>query len=107
MEKHNQSLINFISESAKIGNNVKIWHFSYVGNNTEIGDNVSIGSLVHIDYNVRAVFKAGVSVGRNSVVAMGAVVTKDVPPDVVVMGHPATVRYSRDEYEAKKKSWNS
>jgi acetyltransferase-like isoleucine patch superfamily enzyme len=38
---------------------------------------------------------------------MGAVVTKDVPPDVVVMGHPATVRYSRDEYEAKKKSWNS
>jgi acyl-[acyl carrier protein]--UDP-N-acetylglucosamine O-acyltransferase len=49
MEKHNQSLINFISESAKIGNNVKIWHFSYVGNNTEIGDNVSIGSLVHID----------------------------------------------------------
>lgn len=55
----------------------------------------------------RAVFKAGVSVGRNSVVAMGAVVTKDVPPDVVVMGHPATVRYSRDEYEAKKKSWNS
>lgn len=163
MEKHNQSLINFISESAKIGNNVKIWHFSYVGNNTEIGDNVSIGSLVHIDYNVkigentriegsvyippltkigknvfigpcaaftndpypmsprmigvvvedgaiiggRAVFKAGVTVGRNSVVAMGAVVTKDVPPDVVVMGHPATVRYSRGEYETKKKIWNS
>ncbi len=55
----------------------------------------------------RAVFRAGVTVGKNSVVAMGAVVTKDVPPDVVVMGHPATVRYTRDEYEAKKRNWNS
>jgi acetyltransferase-like isoleucine patch superfamily enzyme len=44
---------NFISEKAKIGDNVKIWHFSYVGDNTEIGDNVKIGSLVHIDYNVK------------------------------------------------------
>src|SRR6188472_788303 len=53
MVKQSGSLINYISESAKIGKNVKIWHFSYVGNNTEIGDNVSIGSLVHIDYNVK------------------------------------------------------
>ena len=44
---------NFISEKAKIGNNVKIWHFTYVGDNTVIGDNVKIGSLVHIDYNVK------------------------------------------------------
>jgi acetyltransferase-like isoleucine patch superfamily enzyme len=163
MEKQSDNLINFISETAKVGNNVKIWHFSYIGNNTEIGDNVSIGSLVHIDYNVkigdntriegsvyipplttigknvfigpcvtftndpypmspkmigvvvedgaiiggRAVFKAGITVGKNSVVAMGAVVTKDVPPNVVVMGHPATIRYSREEYDVKKKNWNS
>ncbi len=163
MEKDNNNLINFVSNSAKIGRNVKIWHFSYIGNNTDIGDNVSIGSLVHIDYNVkigdntriegsvyipplttigknvfigpcvtftndpypmspkmtgvivedgaiiggRAVFKAGISVGKNSVVAMGAVVTKNVPPNVVVMGHPATIRYSRDEYDIKKKKWNS
>ena len=163
MEMSSNSLINFISETAKIGKNVKIWHFSYIGNNSEIGDNVSIGSLVHIDYNVkigantriegsvyipplttigknvligpcetftndpypmspkmtgvvvedgaivggRAVFKAGITVGKNSVIAMGAVVTKDVPPNVVVMGHPATVRYSREEYDQKKKNWNS
>ena len=31
---------NFISEKAKIGDNVKIWHFTYVGDNVEIGDNV-------------------------------------------------------------------
>jgi len=163
MKKPDNNLINYVSESAKIGKNVKIWHFSYIGNNTEIGDDVSIGSLVHIDYEVkigdntriegsvyippltkignnvfigpcasftndpypmspkmigvtvedgaiiggRAVLKAGITIGKNSVVAMGAVVTKDVPPNVVVIGHPATIRYSRKEYDRKKKNWNS
>lgn len=49
---------NYISEKAKIGKNVSVWHFSYIGDNTEIGDNVKIGSLVHIDYDVK--------VGENS-----------------------------------------
>lgn len=43
---------NHVSEKAKIGKNVRIWHFAYVGDNTIIGDNVKIGSLAHIDYNV-------------------------------------------------------
>ncbi len=43
---------NHISETAKIGKNVRIWHFAYVGDNTVIGDNVKIGSLAHVDYNV-------------------------------------------------------
>lgn len=43
---------NHISEKAKIGKNVRIWHFAYVGDNTTIGDNVKIGSLAHVDYNV-------------------------------------------------------
>ena len=154
---------NYISETAKIGKNVKVWHFAYVGDNTTIEDNVMIGSLTHIDYGVkigentriegavyippltmigrnvfigpgatftndpypmsskmigvtvedgaiigsRAVMKPGVKVGKNSVVAMAAVVTKDVPADVVVIGHPARVKYSRDEYDKKRASWNS
>ncbi len=154
-------ITNFISDKAKIGQNVKIWHFSYVGADTEIGDNVKIGSLVHIDYNVkigansliegavyipplsrignnvfigpaaaltndpfppsgkmigvtiedgaiigsRAVIKAGVTIGKNSVVAMGAVVTKDVPPNTVVIGVPAKEKYSREEYDKKQKQW--
>ncbi len=44
---------NFISDKAKIGKNVSVWHFAYVGDNTELGDNVSIGSLAHIDYDVK------------------------------------------------------
>ncbi len=39
---------------------------------------------------------AGVTVGKGSVVAAGAVVTKDVPPYSVVAGAPATVIKSRN-----------
>lgn len=154
---------NFISEKAKMGKNVRIWHFTYVGDNTVIGDNVKIGSLAHIDYDVkigentmieglvyipplsrigknvfigpaaaltndpypaskklvgvtiedgvvigsRAVIKAGITVGKNSVVAMGAVVTKDVPSNVVVAGVPAKIKYTREEYDKKKKDWEN
>jgi acetyltransferase-like isoleucine patch superfamily enzyme len=157
------SVINFISPNAKIGENVKIWHFAYVGDNTSIGNNVMIGSLTHVDYDVRignncriegsvyipplteigndvfigpgatftndpypmskkmtgvvvedgaiiggrSVFKPGVKIGKNSVIAMASVVTKDVPSNVVVMGHPAVIKYSREEYNRKKDKWNS
>lgn len=49
----------------------------------KICDNVWIG--------MNAVILKGVTVGENSVVAAGAVVTKSVEPNVVVAGNPATV----------------
>lgn len=39
----------------------------------------------------------GVHIGRNSVVGFRAVVTRDVPPDVVVAGNPAKVVRQLDE----------
>lgn len=48
-----------------------------------IGENVWIGSSVTII--------PGVTIGNNSVVAAGAVVTKDVPENTVVAGVPAKV----------------
>lgn len=49
-----------------------------------IGNNVWIGG--------RAVILPGVSIGDEAVVAAGAVVTRDVPPGVLVMGNPAVAR---------------
>lgn len=48
-----------------------------------IGDNVWIGG--------RAVINPGVTIGDNAVIASGAIVTKDVPADVVVGGNPAEI----------------
>ncbi len=48
-----------------------------------IGDNVWLGD--------HATVLKGVTIGENSVVAARAVVTRDVPPNVVVAGNPARV----------------
>lgn len=48
-----------------------------------IGDNVWIGGM--------AVICPGVTIGANSVIGAGAVVTKDIPADVVAVGNPARV----------------
>jgi len=161
--KKSPKVPNLISPKAKLGENVRVWNYTYVGGDTTIGDNTKIGSLAHVDYNVvigknckieglayiaplsrigndvfigpgavltndpypmsnkmigvkvedgamicaRAVVKAGVTVGKNSVVGMGAVVTKDVPPETVVIGVPAKIVYSREEYEKKRVAWNN
>ena len=53
------------------------------GNYVRIGDNVWIGGGVSII--------GGVTIGKNSVVAAGSVVIRDVPPDTLVAGNPARV----------------
>jgi acetyltransferase-like isoleucine patch superfamily enzyme len=44
-----------------------------------------------------------ITISKNSVIAAGSVVTKDVPSEVVVMGIPAKKTMTRKEYETKKK----
>ena len=83
-------IIQYVSKTAKIGKNVKIWHFAYVGDNTIIGDNVMIGSLAHIDYEVRignntriegSVYIPPLTViGNNVFIAPGATFTNDPYP---------------------------
>ena len=46
---------------------------------------------------IGAIICPGVTIGRNAVVAAGAVVTKDVPDNVVVGGNPAKVIKKIDE----------
>lgn len=53
------------------------------GKPVTVGDDVWIGG--------RAVLNPGVTVGNGSVVASGAVVTRDVPDNIVVQGNPAAI----------------
>ncbi|MGB8957937.1 MAG: acyltransferase [Candidatus Aminicenantales bacterium] len=77
-----------------IGDRVNISHGTYIlshagfqdlkpGQKTVIEDDVKIF--------VNSVILPGVRIGRNSTVGASSVVTKDVPPNVVVMGNPARV----------------
>jgi maltose O-acetyltransferase len=59
------------------------------GKPVKIGNNVWIGG--------RSVINPGVTIGDNAVVASGAVVTKDVPDNVVVGGNPARIIKRIDE----------
>lgn len=88
---------NFVSKKAKIGKNVKIWHFTYVGDKTVIGDNVKIGSLAHIDYDVRIGANSMIEgmvyippksrIGKNVFIGPAATLTNDpYPPSHKLVG---------------------
>lgn len=92
-----------------------------IGNNVMIAPNVTISTTGHpVDPTVRitgqqfsqtvtlednvwigsgAVINPGVTIGRNSVIGAGSVVTKDIPADVVAAGVPCRVLRSIGEQD--------
>ena len=56
---------------------------------TTIAKPIKIGKRVWI--GIAATVLPGVNIGDNSIIGAGAVVTKDVPPNVIVAGNPARI----------------
>jgi maltose O-acetyltransferase len=92
----------------KIGNNVTIAPQAYLlthdastkrlNNHTKIGsitveDNVFIGA--------RALILPGITIGKNSIIAAGSIVTKSIPEGSIVSGNPAQVIYTIEKYIEK------
>lgn len=116
-----------IDYNVKIGRNCKIEGMAYIPSMTVIEDDVFIGpgviftndpypmstkmKGVHVERGAvicaGAVLKAGIRVGANSVVGMGAIITKDVPPRTVVYGSPARSKYTQEIYLEKKRVWEA
>lgn len=117
--------LTHIDHHVKIGDHCKIQGMVYIPPETIIGDRVFIGPgvvftndpyppsghLVGVNVGsdvvicASAVIKAGVKIGKSSVIGMGAVVTHDVEPETVVYGNPANYQYSLEEYQKRRTQW--
>lgn len=105
-----------VNYETKIGSHTKIMDNSHITGDMIIGDHVFISVMVsstndnsmgrdadateklagpiiedYVTVGASAVLLPGVKIGYNSIVGAGAVVTKDVPANKVVMGVPARV----------------
>ena len=81
-----------------------VWVFRHNEEDKDIDvfGKITIGNNVHIGVN--AIIMPNVTIGDNCVVGCGAVVTKDVPSNSVVVGVPARVIETIDEYYKKVKT---
>jgi len=84
-----------VGANCKLGPGVHLYAATHPLDPGERATGVEYGKPVTVGENVwvggRAVLTPGVSIGDDSVVGAGAVVTEDVPEGVVVQGNPATV----------------
>lgn len=82
-----------------------IGHDSKIGKHCSLNGRVALAGYVTIgDYSylgMGAFIKDGVKIGKRAIVGMAAVVTKDVPDNVTVMGSPA-MRVEQFKEQRKK-----
>lgn len=84
-----------IGDNVLIGPNVSIYtaghplHYEIRNQEYEYAFPITIGDNVWIGGNV--VINPGVSIGENSVIGSGSVVTKDIPNNVIAIGNPCKV----------------
>lgn len=102
-----------------LGPGLNIMQFAFISNNTSIGKGclVNVGVNIHHDCNIgqfcelsprcillggvrlnnycrvgsNATILPGLNIGRNVIIGAGAVVTKNIPNDTVVVGVPAKI----------------
>ncbi len=111
-----------IDGNVTIGSKVSIQSGVYIPPKTNIGNNVFLGPMVMISNDKYPASKrllgvnieddviiglgaqliSGVTVHEGAIVGAGAVVTKDVPPNTVVLGIPARKVSTREDYLKKQ-----
>ncbi|MEM3996785.1 MAG: DapH/DapD/GlmU-related protein [Pyrobaculum sp.] len=116
-----------VEKEVKIGDRAWIQSMVYLPNGTVVEEDVFIGPNAVITNDkyppskrlapvvirkgavigANSTLVAGVEIGEGAVVAAGAVVTKDVPPGVVVAGVPARVVGRAEDYLRKRVVYES
>lgn len=84
-----------IDRHVMIGPNVQIYTAAHLLQAKARDEGLEVAKRIVIEESVwiggGAILLPGVTIGRNSVVGAGAVVTRDVPESVIVAGNPARV----------------
>ena len=78
-----------VNTGAVVEHDCVVGDFAHISPNAVLAGGVALGSLVWV--GSCASVKQLIAIGEASVVGMGAVVIKDVAPDVIVVGNPAKV----------------
>jgi sugar O-acyltransferase (sialic acid O-acetyltransferase NeuD family) len=86
-----------VNRAASIGHHTVVGDFAHIGPGATVAGQVTIGNGAFI--GAGAVVLPGLHVGAGAIVGAGAVVTKDVAPFSVVVGSPARVLKTVEEWE--------
>ncbi|MDW8221864.1 MAG: NeuD/PglB/VioB family sugar acetyltransferase [Gemmatales bacterium] len=79
----------YIAPMVHIGHDSYVGAWSVLAPGVIVSGNVNIGTSVYI--GAGAMIRDGVSIGNGSLIGMGAVITKDVPANSVVIGNPGRI----------------
>lgn len=111
-----------VNIGASIGSNTMVDMNAVIGSNAQIGNDVHIGAgavisgvlepasknPTIIEDNVfigaNAVILEGIKVSKGSIIGAGSIITKDVPPNVVVVGVPGRIIKSSSLVNEKTKN---
>jgi len=93
--------LTVIEDNVFLAPNVVFTNDPYPPSQRRVGISVGKGAVV----GANAVIVARVKIGEGSVVSAGAIVTADVPPRKVVVGAPARIYMTREEYDNKRVKW--
>jgi sugar O-acyltransferase (sialic acid O-acetyltransferase NeuD family) len=76
-----------LNRASLVGHHSVVGPYSFLGPGANVCGCVTLGEQVHV--GAGAIVRDGTCIGDRAVVGMGAVVVKDVPADVTVVGLPA------------------
>ena len=93
--------LTVIEDDVFLGPNVVVTNDPYPPSKRRVGVTIEKGAAI----GANACIVVPAKVGKDSIVGAGAVVTRDVPPSMVVIGAPAKPYITRRQFDRRRIQW--